>query len=160
MEIRTATDADWEWILEESEPIGGSRVVSLGVLYSLRDHVAIVAIQEDQRVGFAVYRLALPNVELLGLRAVNQWVGIGTSLMGELEKLVSNLQGEFIYLCTTNDNLSAIKFYQRRGYHLKAVHPEEFRNVLEIKGLDPDTKVVGQDGITIRDEIVLEKSIL
>jgi ribosomal protein S18 acetylase RimI-like enzyme len=160
MEIRSATEADWEWIIEESGPIGGAQVVSLGVLHSLRDHEAIVAIQDDQRIGFAVYRLALPGIELLGLRAVSQWVGIGTSLLKELEEVAKNLGAATIWLCTTNDNLSAIRFYQRRGYHLNAIHPGEFRNVLEVKGYDPDTEVVGQDGIIIRDEIVLEKPIL
>ena len=159
MEIRTATDADWEWIIRESEPIGGAQVVSLGVLHSLQEHEAIVAINEGKPIGFAVYRLALPSVELLGLRAVHQWDGTGTNLMLALEERVSHLGGKSIFLCTTNDNLSAIRFYQRRGYRLKTLNVNEFRNVLAIKGHDPDTRVVGRDGIVIRDEIVLEKIV-
>lgn len=159
MEIRAATESDWAWIIKESEPIGGAQVVSLGVLHSLEEHDAIVATEEGNPIGFAVYRLALPSVELLGLRAVHQWGGTGTNLMLALEGRVTRLGCKTIFLCTTNDNLSAIRFYQRRGYRLKALNINEFRNVLAIKGYDPDKRVVGQDGIIIRDEIVLEKTV-
>jgi len=157
MNFRAAAESDWAWIIKESEPIGGAQVVSLGILHSLQEHAAIVATEDSEPIGFAVYRLALPSVELLGLRAVRQWHGIGTSLMLALEERVKLLGGRSIFLCTTNDNLSAIRFYQRRGYSLKALHVGEFRNVLAIKGYDPGSTVIGQDGIVIRDEIVMEK---
>ena len=80
--------------------------------------------------------------------------------MRELENRVKRLEGHSIFLSTTNDNLSAIRFYQRRGYQFKKLHPGEFRNVLILKGYDPDTKVVGQNDIVIRDEIVFEKRVL
>ena len=160
MKTRTATESDWEWIIKESEPIGGPQVVSLGVLHTLQDHEAIVAVDEQELVGFAVFRLALPRVELLALRAVRRWSGTGTFLMRELESRVKLLGGQSLFLCTTNDNLSAIRFYQRRGYRMKVLHAGEFRNILRIKGFDPETTVVGHDGIVIRDEIVMEKAVL
>ena len=110
-------------------------------------------------MGFAVYRLVLPSVELLGLRAMRQWDGTGTQLMLAMEERVKSLGCKSIFLCTTNDNLSAVRFYQRRGYHLIGLNVDEFRNVLAIKGYDPDMRVIGQDGIVIKDEIVLEKTI-
>ena len=159
METRTATESDWDWIIKESEPIGGAQVVSLGVLHSLKEHEAIVAIDEGEPMGFAVYRLALPSVELLGLGAMRQWDGTGTQLMLAMEARVKRLGCKSIFLCTTNDNLSAVRFYQRRGYHLKELNVDEFRNILAIKGYDPDIRVIGQGGIAIKDEIVLEKTI-
>lgn len=164
MEIRTASQDDWNWILAHAEPIGGAQIVSLGVLHHLRDNEGLVAVEGEERLGFAVYRLDLPagevsRIELIGLRAVNQWAGTGTALMDELEARARAVGASAIYLCTTNDNLSALRFYQRRGYHIKTVHPGEFRNILKIKGFDPDTEVIGQGGIRIRDEIVLEKEI-
>ncbi len=65
-----------------------------------------------------------------------------------------------ICLCTTNDNLTALRFYQRRGYHIKRVNAGEFLNVLKMKGLDPEVEVTGDFGIKIRDEIVLEKKLI
>lgn len=160
VEIRKWSDQDREWVLRNAGPIGGARIVSMGVLHHLGDHEALVAMSEGDRVGFAVWRNTLPQVELIGLVATRQWAGIGTALMNELEKRVQGCDGLSICLCTTNDNLSALRFYQRRGYHIKAVHAGEFANVLRIKGFDPGTEVIGQDGIVIRDEIVLEKSLV
>ncbi|MEM7278112.1 MAG: GNAT family N-acetyltransferase [Pseudomonadota bacterium] len=159
MKIRKATASDRQWIVRESEPIGGPRIVSRGVLRSLQQHNAIVALRDDRPIGFAVYRTDLPIVELLGLRALDQWRGTGTGLLRELEARAKKMKAESIVLPTTNDNLSAIRFYQRRGYCLKSLNAGEFRRVLALKGLDPDLTVVGQDGIIIRDEIVLEKCV-
>ena len=159
IELRNATHEDWQWLLAESEPIGGAQIVSNGVLHTLSDHNAIVALSEDQRVGFAVYRLDLPEAELLAIRAVQQWGGVGTMLIQNVERRVKAKGAQKLWLCTTNDNISAIQFYQRRGYRFRALHAGEFQNVLKIKGFDADTPVVGQNRIVIRDELVFEKTL-
>jgi ribosomal protein S18 acetylase RimI-like enzyme len=52
-----------------------------------------------------------------------------------------------------NDNLHALRFYQKRGFVLVALH----RNALEAsRKLKPEIPLVGIDGIPIRDEIELE----
>jgi ribosomal protein S18 acetylase RimI-like enzyme len=164
-QIRKPDDDDWNWILAHAEPIGGAQVVSLDVLHHLRDHEALVAVDGERRLGFAVYRRDVQageasKIELIGLRAVTQWAGTGTALMAELETRARAMGVSAITLCTTNDNLSALRFYQRRGYRIKAVNEGEFRNILKMKGFDPDTEVIGNDGIRIWDEIVLEKGIV
>jgi RimJ/RimL family protein N-acetyltransferase len=58
-----------------------------------------------------------------------------------------------LWLITTNDNLNALRFYQKRGFVLVAVH----RNALEIsRQLKPEIPLFGADGIPLRDEIELE----
>lgn len=156
-DLREATQDDWQWLLAESEPIGGAQIVSNGVLHTLSDYDAIIAYSGDQRTGFAVYRLDLPKAELLAIRAVTQWSGVGTQLIRNVEERVKAKGAQTLWLCTTNDNISAIQFYQRRGYRFRALHTGEFQNVLKIKSIDPDTPVVGQNGIVIRDELVFEK---
>ena len=54
---------------------------------------------------------------------------------------------------TTNDNLNALRFYQKRGFVLVAVH----RNAMEqARKLKPEIPLIGNDGIPLRDEIELE----
>jgi len=54
---------------------------------------------------------------------------------------------------TTNDNLTALRFYQQCGFVLAAIH----RNALEqSRKLKPEIPLVGNDGIPLRDEIELE----
>jgi hypothetical protein len=55
---------------------------------------------------------------------------------------------------TTNDNVDALRFYQRRGFRLAALRT---RAVDELRRrLKPTIPAVGEHGIPIRDEIELE----
>ena len=58
-----------------------------------------------------------------------------------------------LWLITTNDNINALRFYQKRGFVLVAVH----RNALELsRKLKPEIPMIGNDGIPLRDEVELE----
>jgi Acetyltransferase (GNAT) family len=58
-----------------------------------------------------------------------------------------------VWLITTNDNLRALRFYQRRGFRLVAVHPDALARSRELK---PSIPEIGLDGIPLRDELELE----
>lgn len=157
--VRPATEADWPWILVESVPLGGPRVVSNGMLHDLREHEGLVAWRDEERVGLAIYRAPAPDAELLALRAMVQWGGIGSALLEAFEQHARARGCVEAWITTTNDNVDALRFYQRRGYALKVLRAGEFRNILRMKGLDPDATFVGQHGIVIRDEIRLHKPL-
>jgi ribosomal protein S18 acetylase RimI-like enzyme len=53
---------------------------------------------------------------------------------------------------TTNDNLHALRFYQRKGFILTALRP----NALEETRKRKPVPLLGEDGIPIRDEIEFE----
>jgi hypothetical protein len=55
-------------------------------------------------------------------------------------------------LTTTNDNLTALRFYQRRGFRIAAVRPGA---VAAARRLKPTIPELGEHGIPIRDEIEL-----
>ena len=57
------------------------------------------------------------------------------------------------WLITTNDNLDAIRFYQRRGFTIATVHAGAIEQSRTIK---PSIPLVGSYGIPIRDEIEFE----
>jgi ribosomal protein S18 acetylase RimI-like enzyme len=57
-----------------------------------------------------------------------------------------------LWLITTNDNLIALKFYQKRGFQLIAVHPDALAESRKIK---PSIPQFGMHGIPLRDEIEL-----
>lgn len=58
-----------------------------------------------------------------------------------------------VFLITTNDNLNALGFYQKRGFELVAVHRGA---VNESRKAKPSIPLIGYDGILLRDEIELE----
>ena len=57
------------------------------------------------------------------------------------------------WVITINDNLDALRFYQRRGMRLVAVRPGA---VDEARRLKPSIPVIGAQGIPIHDELELE----
>ena len=59
-------------------------------------------------------------------------------------------------LVTTNDNLAALGFYQRRGCGCGAVHRGA---VDEARTLKPEIPLIGENGIPIHDELELELAI-
>ena len=57
---------------------------------------------------------------------------------------------------TTNDNLRALRFYQRRGFRLKELRPGAVNDARRLK---PQIPLYGADGIPMRDEIELIASL-
>ncbi len=58
-----------------------------------------------------------------------------------------------IVLITTNDNINAIRFYQRRGFDMAHL----YRNMLDIsRKLKPEIPLIGENGIPLRHEIEFE----
>ena len=54
-------------------------------------------------------------------------------------------------LDTTDDNHRAIGFYRRHGFDLVETQVGGFADVLRLKGLNPETEVIGAHGGPIRD---------
>jgi hypothetical protein len=59
-------------------------------------------------------------------------------------------------LITTNDNLDALRFYQRRGFRLVALRPGA---VDVARVLKPQIPRTGDFGIAVRDELELEREL-
>ena len=62
-----------------------------------------------------------------------------------------------LWLVTTNDNVRALGFYQRRGFRLVALRPGA---VVISRALKPEIPFVASNGIPIRDELELELGLL
>jgi ribosomal protein S18 acetylase RimI-like enzyme len=55
---------------------------------------------------------------------------------------------------TTNDNVDALRFYQRRGFRLVELRPGAVDAAREV--LKPEIPRAGAYGVPLRDELVLE----
>jgi GNAT superfamily N-acetyltransferase len=79
--------------------------------------------------------------------------GVGTVLLSAVRTVAMSSKCRRVWLITTNDNLHALRFYQRNGFSLVALH----RNALDLsRRLKPEIPLTGQDGIPLRDELELE----
>lgn len=134
---------------------GGDRMVSRGHVYKLSDLKSLIAKVGDEFAGATTYRLADDaGCELMTINVTNRGCGIGTKLLTAVEQEAHAAGCRRVWLITSNDNLDALRFYQKRGYRITAVHSGAIDQARRIK---PSIPLVGDHGIEIHDEIELEK---
>ncbi|WP_064093351.1 GNAT family N-acetyltransferase [Rossellomorea aquimaris] len=129
-------------------------VISSGVFdCSTLDGFTIIN-EEDQIIGLITYIIKDNECEIISLDSLEEGKGIGTFLVQKVESVAFQNKCKLVKLITTNDNLSALKFYQKRGFRLSQIHKNSVNRAREIK---PEIPLIGNDGIPLRDEIELEK---
>jgi ribosomal protein S18 acetylase RimI-like enzyme len=115
-----------------------------------------VAVADRRIVGHVSYRVAGTACEVTSIVADPRGRGIGSRLMEAVERAAIDAGCARIWLTTTNDNLDALRFYQKRGFVLTALHAGAVERTRRLK---PDIPLVGADGIPLRDEIELEMTL-
>ena len=106
-----------------------------------------------EKVGLLTYHVEDDTCEIMTLNSVITGEGIGTALLNELKKAAKESNIRRLWLITTNDNLAALRFWQKRDFELVAVHRGA---IADARRLKPQIPITGLYGIPIRDEIELE----
>jgi GNAT superfamily N-acetyltransferase len=128
-------------------------VVSRGKVHDASKLPGFGALQGDTPVGLLTYRLYDDQCEIVTLHSTAEGIGVGSALIAAVREWAGEAGARRLWLITTNDNLPALKFYQKRGFVLRAVHPNAMDAVRKVK---PFVPLIGLDGIPLRDEIELE----
>jgi ribosomal protein S18 acetylase RimI-like enzyme len=115
-----------------------------------------IAIQGDTWVGLVTYQIKDDSCEIVTIDSELEGIGIGSALIEAVEQVARTAGCRRLWLTTTNDNLHALGFYQRRGFTLAALHRDM---VKESRKLKPQIPEIGNDGIPIRDAIELEMNL-
>jgi DNA-3-methyladenine glycosylase I len=153
-EVGPFTPADREWAAGVlTEAFGGTVIVSRDVTYDGLTLRGFVARQLGRRVGLVTYALTGDECEVVSLNSLAERAGIGSALLGRVREVAANSGCWRIFLLTSNDNIDALRFYQKRGYRIVAVHRDAMQRVREAK---PAVPLVGRYGIPLLDEIELE----
>jgi ribosomal protein S18 acetylase RimI-like enzyme len=143
---------DWaERLIEEHW--GAPVIISRGVAHRVAGLSGFVAQQDDEYIGLVTYCVQGDDCEMVSLDSLVQGAGVGSALTEAVKRAAVAAGCKRLWLITTNDNTAALRFYQKRGFFLVAVH----RDALErSRNLKPEIPLVGIDGIPLRDEIELE----
>ena len=114
----------------------------------------LVAVDGGEPAGLLTYILGEDGCEVLTLHTAIQWQGAGSALLHAVANLARDAGCARLWLVTTNDNVDALRFYQRRGFRLRALRAgavDEAR-----RGVKPEIPWIGDHGIPLRDELELE----
>jgi ribosomal protein S18 acetylase RimI-like enzyme len=154
MDVRPATHEDRAalkplWL----ERWGSLRMVSRGRLHEPLGYPMLSARHEGELVGALAYEVRDGELEVVVLDSFADGLGVGSALLAAAAEEGRRQGCRRLWLITTNDNTHALRFYQRRGLQLAALH----RNAIaHSRRLKPEIPHESADGIPIRDELELE----
>jgi ribosomal protein S18 acetylase RimI-like enzyme len=156
-EVRPFSVADRAWAQRLlAQRWDSPRIVTRGRVHQADELPGFVAEAASGLIGLLTYRIEAGQCEIVSLDSLAERQGVGSALLTAVQQAARQAGCTRLWLITTNDNLAALRFYQRRGFVLAAVH----RNALELsRRLKPEIPLIGLDGIPLRDEIELEMSL-
>ena len=154
IKIRPVDATDVEWVRQLlAQHWGSAKIISRGEVHLADRLPGFLALMSDRRVGLVTYRIDDDGCEIVTLNSLVEGSGVGTALLSAVRTVAVSSKCRRVWLITTNDNLEALRFYQRKGFSLVALH----RNALDVsRKLKPEIPSTGQDGIPLRDELELE----
>lgn len=141
-------DVEEEWV----SPL----VVTRGQVYDTWHCPGLIAVDEGKLIGYLLYLPKSEEWEILVLHALEKNRGIGTALIDALSEKVKKTGGKKLSVVTTNDNIPAIRFYQRRGFSLGEVG---FNTLEETRKIKPNVPEIGLEGIRLSHELVFFRSL-
>lgn len=150
-------DRDWAARLLDRE-LAGPIQARRGELIDVLEDEGLVAWRAGERVGLATFRDDVPGrIELTALVASEPGQGIGSALVRALANEARALGAAEIRATTTNDNLDALAFYQRRGFALAELRPGAVASARST--IKPGIPERAANGLPIRDELELSLPI-
>jgi GNAT superfamily N-acetyltransferase len=94
--------------------------------------------------------------EILTLDSLNRWSGVGTLLLNAVIGSALEQGIRRLMVRTSNDNLDAFRFYQRRGFRIEKIVTGA---IDEERKLRPEIPLLGEYRIPIHDEVVFARAL-
>ena len=131
-------------------------VSKAGKIHHIDDMAGFLAETHDKPIGLITYTIVDDECEITSLISLIEGRGIGAMLLQKLEDHARAQHCRRIWVITTNDNLQALGWYQKRGYRLVTVYRDAMNQVRQVK---PELAILGMNDIPLRDMIELEKTL-
>ena len=135
---------------------GGEIMITRGTIYRPEQLEGFVIEDNDEWIGLLTFSISETECEVTSLDSLREGQGIGTSLLDAIVAEARTRSCKRLFLITTNDNLNALGFYQKRGFEIVQI----YRNAIyESRKLKPSIPLIGMNNIPLRDEIELEMAL-
>lgn len=116
-----------------------------------------LVVRDDRSIiGLITFRILNSECEIMSLDSLKENKGIGTMLINEVLNIAHQNKCVKIKLITTNDNINAIRFYQKRGFDMVHLY---YDSVAASRKLKPSIPMIGDFGIPIKHEIEFEMKL-
>ena len=156
--VRSIQASDRNWVESFVKSHWGSEiVVAKGRVLRPAEFDGFVGFKGKNPVGLLTYRIEGPDCEIVTIDSILQGEGIGTALIDAVKERAKVKGCRRLWLITTNNNLNALGFYQKRGFRLIALYPNALEASRKLKHGIP---MKAANGIPIRDELELELELV
>ena len=153
-DIRPIVTDDYPWVTTTlSARWGSTKIISRGQVHQADQLPGFILWYREEPVGLTTYHIDGIDCEIITIDSLIEGAGIGTTLIDAVKEIAKVAGCTRLWGITTNDNTSALAFYQQRGFQLAALHKDA---ISKSRNHKPEIPKYGQSGIPIRDEIEFE----
>lgn len=157
MEYRPIADTDRDAVNAFiREHWHGSDMIVHGERIDMTAAEGVAAYDGDTLTGLVTYRIMGNECEILSLDSLKEGRGVGSALVENIIGIAKDHHCRCIKVTTTNDNINAMGFYQKRGFRMARLYPNAIETARRIK---PSIPLTGENGIPIRDAIEFEMRV-
>lgn len=125
-------------------------MVVRGKIYDVTKLNGFISYKNDVIVGLVTYQVEENECEIMSLNSTLENQGVGTALLGKVIENARDSGCVKVKLITTNDNINAIRYYQKRGFDMIKIYCNAVERSRKLK---PSIPTLGDFGIPIKHEI-------
>jgi ribosomal protein S18 acetylase RimI-like enzyme len=154
-ELHKIKDDDRPWVKRYIKGHWGSSLIIVhGLEYESDKMEGFYAIDKNgKKIGLATYHIKDQDCQIVTLNSDAENQGVGSTLLNAVKNTAIDKFCKRLWLITTNDNIEALRFYQKFGFVITGIKINEVERSRVFK---PEIPKIGLHDIPIRDEIELE----
>ena len=150
---RKTETSDKVWIKEVMLKSWNSEIVIASKPFNTLQLPGFIAEIENKPVGILTYNIEDGRCEIVSLNSTVEKKGVGTMLINKIKQFAQEEKYKSVWLVTSNDNIDALRFYQKRGFRITKIYPDAIE---EARKLKPQIPEIGDYGIPMKDAFELE----
>jgi ribosomal protein S18 acetylase RimI-like enzyme len=152
--VRPLTESDRSWVRATLVRNWSSTIVARrGELIEARNLAGYMALLGGRRTGLVLVDLRDGDLEVVAISTTTPRQGVGHALIKQCVDQARECGGRRVWLITTNNNTTAIAFYQRVGMELCAFYRHGVRASRLLK---PSIPLRDSAGVPIDHELEFE----
>lgn len=135
---------------------GSPIVVTKNKCHNLLNLNGFVSVDGKVITGVITYSINGNECEIVSLNSLKENLGIGSGLVKKVIEIAEKSNCNRVWLITTNDNIDAIKFYQRKSFDMVRIYRDA---ILQSRVIKPEIPLIGNYNIPIKHEVEFELTL-